>query len=280
MNYFNKLPTISYNNYLAKNLLARARLSDQIRGAKTSFLPYEIEEGDRIDLLSNLYYDDPGYSWLVWLTNNSIDPYYDQPLDYNDFIDFIKQKYGSYALAARKIYYYRNNWYDNTDVEISPNAFNALSNSTQKYYEPVLNNTRQVAKYRRKRDDHKLQTNKIITFNISSVTGTFTVGEEVRTDPTNYAFVTFANSSVMTCQHVTGTLSSTITGQQSNATATVGTVTTISETLASTEAAFWSPVTYFEHEQELNEAKKAIKLLDVRYRNQAEEDLKRIMKAR
>lgn len=280
MNYFGKLPTITYNNYLAKNLLARARLSDQVRSNKTSFLPYEIEEGDRIDILSNLYYDDPGYSWLIWLTNNSIDPYFDQPLDYNDFIDFIKQKYGSYSLAARKIYYYRNNWYDNTSVSITPGQFAALGNSTQKYYEPVLNNTRQVVKYVRKREDHKVQTNKIITFDISSVTGTFTIGEEVRTDPTNYAFVTFANSSVMTCQHVTGTLSSTITGQESGATATVGTVTTISETLAATEPLFWSPVTYFEHEQELNEAKKVLKLLDIRYKNQAEEDLRRVMKTR
>lgn len=280
MNYFDKLPTITYNNYLVKNILARARLSDQVRSNKTSFLPYEMEEGDRIDILSNLYYDDPGYSWLIWLTNNNVDPFYDQPLDYNEFIDFIKQKYGSYNLAARKIYYYRNNWYDNTSVSITPAAFAALGNSTQKYYEPVLNNTRQVVKYVRKRDDDKVQTNKIITFDISSVNGTFTVGEEVRTDATNYAFVTFANSSVMTCQHVTGTLSSTITGQESNATATVGTVTTITQTLAATEPLFWSPVTYFEHEQELNEAKKAIKLLDIRYKNQAEEDLRRVMKTR
>lgn len=280
MNYFDKLPTLTYNNYLAKNLLARARLSDQIKSVKTAFLPYEIEEGDRIDLLSNLYYDDPGYSWLIWLTNNSIDPYYDQPLDVNDFVDFIQQKYGSYAKASRKILYYRNNWYDNTSASITPAAFNSLGNSTQKYYEPVLNNTRQVVKYIRKRDDDKLQTNKIITFNISSVTGTFTVGEEVQTNGTNYAFVTFANSSVMTCQHVTGALSGTITGQESAATATVSSVTTITQTLAATEANFWTAVSYLDHEQELNEAKKAIKLLDIRYRNQAEEDLRRIMKAR
>lgn len=280
MNYFDKLPTITYNNYLAKNILARARLSDKVRSSKTSFLPYEIEEGDRIDILSNMYYDDPGYTWLVWLTNNHVDPFYDQPLDYNDFIDFIVQKYGSYELAARKIYYYRNNWYDNTTVSITTQAFNALSNSTQKYYEPVLNNTLQVAKYVRKRQDDKVLTNKVISFDISSVSGTFTVGEEVRTDVNNYAFVTAANSSVLTCQHVTGTISSTITGQQSQASATVGTVTTITESLAATEPLFWSPVTYYDHELELNEAKKAIKLLDVRFKSQAEEDLRRIMKTR
>ena len=84
----------------------------------------------------------------------------------------------------------------------------------------------------------------------------------------------------MTCQHVNGTIAGSITGQQSNATATVGTVTTIKETIASTENTFWSPVTYLEHEEELNEAKKIIKLLDTKFKNQAENDLKRVMKIR
>lgn len=280
MNYFDKLPTITYNKFLVKNLMARVRMSDQVRSSKTSFFPYEIEEGDRIDILSNLYYDDPGYSWLVWLTNNNVDPFYDQPLDQNTFIDFIKQKYGSYNLAARKIYYYRNNWYDNTSDSITTAGFASLGNSTQKYYEPVLNNAFQVVKYVRKRQDDKLATNKVITFDISSVSGSFKVGEEVRTDETNYAFVTFANSSVITCQHVTGAITSTIEGRESGATATVGTVTTIAQTLAATEPLFWSPVTFFDHEQELNEAKKAIKLLDARFKDQAEEDLRRTMKTR
>ena len=280
MNYFDKIPTITYNGQISKNLLARARLSDNIKQVKTAFYPYTIETDDRLDHISNWYYDNPGYTWLIWLTNNQIDPYHDGPLSEGDFNDHIKQKYGSYALAARKIYYYRNNWYDNTDVSITPATFNALGNSTQKYYEPVLDNVLNVAKYVRKRHDDKIETNKIITFDISSVSGTFTVGEEVQTNGTNYAFVTFANTTHMSCKHVNGTLSSTITGQQSNATATVGTVTTISETIASTESTFWSPVTYLEHEQDLNEAKKAIKLLDPRYKAQAENDLKRMMSIR
>ena len=280
MNYFNKFPTFTYNNNVAKNLLARARLSDQVRKTKTAFYPYTIEEGDRADILSNLYYENPGYSWLIWLTNNHIDPYYDTPLDDQDFNDFIKQKYGSYTLANRKIYYYRNNWADNIDQTLTRAEFDALTNGTQKYYQPVLDNVLNVAKYVRKREDDKIETNKVITFDVSSVTGTFTVGEEVRTDTSNYAFVTFANSSVITAKHVNGSLSSTITGQESGATATVGTVTTIAETLASTESSFWSPVTFYEHENELNESKKAIKLLSTQYRAKADSDLKRVMKKR
>lgn len=280
MNYFDKLPTITYNNYVAKNLMARSRLSDEIRGTRTAFYPYTMDSEDRVDHVSNFYYDDPGYTWLIWLTNNHIDPYFDGPLGEVNFIDFVKQKYGSYELAARKIKFYRNNWYDNTDVSLTPSQFTSLNNATQKYYEPVLDNVLNVSKYVRKRDDDIISTNKIITFDISSVSGTFVVGEEVQTNGTNYAFVTYANTTQMSCQHVNGTLSSTITGQQSGATATVGTVTTIAQTLASTEVSFWSPVTFLEYEREVNEGKKAIKLLDARYKGQAENDLKRTMLAR
>jgi hypothetical protein len=277
MNYFDKIPTITYNNYLSKNILARARLSDKVRKQKTAFYPYTMDSNDRMDHVSNFYYDSPAYTWLIWLTNNHIDPYFDGPLSEQDLVEHIKAKYGSYTLAARKIYYYRNNWYDFTDTTLTVSQYNSLANGNQKYYEPVLDNVLNVASYKRKRHDEKIATNKIVTLGISSVVGTFKKGEEVQTDGTNYAFMTYVDSTTMTCQHVTGTLSGTITGQESGATATVGTVTTIMSSISVDDTVFWSPVTYLDHEQELNEAKKIIKLLDVRYKGQAEQDLRRMM---
>ena len=67
MNYFNKLPTIIYDGQLAKNLLARAKLSDSTRNNKLTFQRYTINELDRVDVLSNYYYDNPGYSWFCLL---------------------------------------------------------------------------------------------------------------------------------------------------------------------------------------------------------------------
>lgn len=282
MNYFDKIPTITYNGTLCKNLLARARLSDQTRAQKAVFYPYTMENADRIDILSNDYYDDPGYTWLIWLTNNTIDPYYDMALDDDNFIQYIIKKYGSYEAASRKIYFYRNNWYDYPDTQITVAQFNGLDSSFRKYYEPIIDNNLAPAAYKRKRHDDVVATNKILTLTISNTTGTFTVGEEVRIDASNYAFVTFANSSVVTCQHVTGAfeVSDTITGQESNAQADIATVTVIAETIASTDVGYWTPVTYLDYEQEQNEDKKTIQLLDPRYVGQAESDLRRVMGAR
>lgn len=280
MNYFDKLPTITYANNLVKNIMSRSRLSDSIKSNQTAFYPYTMDANDRIDILSNLYYENPGYTWLIWLTNDIIDPYFDLTLNDDDFNDHITSKYGSYDLAARKIKVYRNNWYDNIDVSITPTQFNSLANGTQKYYEPILDNVLNVARYVRKRHDDIIATNKIQSIAISSVTGTFKVGEEVQTNGTNYAFVTHVSNTALTVQHITGTLSGTITGQESGATATVGTITTILQPISAVDAPFWSPVTFLEYEQDLNEAKKVIKLLDVRYTSQAVNDLKRTMSAR
>ena len=280
MNYFDKLPTITYNNNLAKNLLSRARLSSSMKKQKTAFYPYTIDAQDRIDNLSNLYYENPGYSWLIWLTNNTIDPYFDLPLTEEDLLSHIVAKYGSYDIARRNIKLFRTNWYDNTDDQLTVSQFNALASSYKKYYEPVLDNVLNVAKYVRKRRDETVATNKIISAAISSVTGTFVIGEEIKVNGTNYAFCTYASATSLTMQHVIGTISGTVTGQVSGATATIGSVTVLSETVASQDNSFWSPVTLLEYEEELNEAKKQIKLLDVRYASQAESDLRRVMLAR
>jgi hypothetical protein len=280
MNYFDKLPTITYNDNLVKNLLARARLSDAVKKQKTAFYPYTMDAADRIDNLSNLYYDNPGYSWLIWLTNNTVDPYFDLPLSEEDLFSHIVAKYGSFELAQRKIKLFRTNWYDNTDQELTVAQFDALASPYKKYYEPVLDNVLNVAKYVRKRRDETVATNKIVSAAITSVTGQFKVGEEIRVNGTNYAFCTYVSATSLTLQHVVGTLSGTVTGQESGATATIGTVTTLKETLAAQDNSFWSPVTFLEYEQELNEAKKQIKLLDVRFASQADSDLRRVMLAR
>lgn len=66
-------------------------------------------------------------------------------------------------------------------------------------------------------------------------------------------------------------------GKTSGATATVGSVTTIAETLATTEADYWESVSCYDFEYEINQKKKEIKLLDGRYRNQVESELQRVM---
>ena len=277
MNYFDKIPTITYNGYDAKNILVRTRLSDRTKSAKTAFYPYTMDESDRIDILSDNYYDNPGYTWLIWMTNETVDPYYDMPLSYDDFTKFIISKYGSVESALRKIKYYRVNWYGD-ETRLTPQQYNALNPSFQKYFEAVVDINYRPTAYVRKQEDAIVTTNRIVSLSITNTSGEFTVGEEIAVNDDNYATVTFANTSAITCQHVTGAfaIGNTITGKESGATATVSTSAVMATTIAETDSLYWEPVSFYQYEEELNASKKEIKLLDVRYKNQVESELKRI----
>jgi len=277
MNYFNKIPTIIYNGQVAKNLLTRAKLSDQTMNNKTSFYPYIMDETDRVDTLSQHYYDNPGYTWLIWMANNTIDPYYSMPLTEDDLNNYLIDKYGSVERAMRKIAFYRTSY--NSETRISVSDYSTLPSRFMKYYEPVFDNYVNIKEYKRKSDTDITNTNKIITITLTVVNGIFAVDEEIQVDGTNYAFVTLVDGNTITCQHVNGTFSvdDVITGKDSGAYGTITSVTTLVETIAFTDVLYWEPVTYYDYERELNEDKKNIKLLDARFKRQAESELKRLM---
>ena len=168
MNYFNKIPTIIYNGQVAKNLLARAKLSDQTMKNKNAFYPYTMDENDRADTLSQHYYDNPGYTWLIWMANNMIDPYYSMPLTETDFNKHIISKYGSVEKAMRKIAFYRTTY--NSETSISISSYNALEARFKRYYDPILNVDGVIRAYKRNSGLDVTSTNKIITLTLSDIT--------------------------------------------------------------------------------------------------------------
>lgn len=292
MNYFNKFPTISYDGKLAKNLLTRVKVSDSTKNSRQLYLPYTLSEYDRADVISKQYYDEAGYSWLVWYSNDMVDPYYDMPLSDDELYNLIVEKYGSLELANRKIYYYNTNWY-NDDARITPSAYDSLPGSSKKYWNPVVNNfEEEPIAYIRKKEDQILSTNKILSLTITT-SNTFTVGEEIRIDVNNYAFVTKSNTTNITCQHVVGVITAnstytpTITGQESGTTAVITSVDRgpqnsqneyLWETLAARDVLYWEPITFFQYEFDLNQKKREIFLIDNRYRNQIEDEISKAMR--
>jgi hypothetical protein len=277
MNYFNKLPTITYDGQLAKNLLARAKLSDETRDNRLVFQRYTMNELDRADVLSNYYYDSPGYSWLVWFSNDVIDPYYDMPMQEIDFVRYLEAKYGSVAAAMRKIEFYRFDWIS-IDTVLTPQQFADLGKS-KKYYKPVLDANLTPAQYVIDQKDYTVSTNRIEQIALTNITGTFVVGEEIQVSGSVYATVAGVGDDYLICKHVVGGLlvDNIVTGQTSSASARITLVTTLSENISVNEIIYWKPVTAFDYENELNELKKEVKLLNVNFKTQAENDLKRLM---
>jgi hypothetical protein len=118
-----------------------------------AFYPYTIKEGDRIDTIAYHYYDDDKYAWIVMLSNNIVDPYYDWPLDNENFLAAVTKKYGSLSVAQSTIKEYRPK---QTKDTLSTSAFDALSNSLKKYWVPSVSFKGEIIEYTRKPLDLKI----------------------------------------------------------------------------------------------------------------------------
>lgn len=286
MKFFNKLPIISYNGQVARNFLARARLTEQTRNNHNIFYPYTVTEQDRIDHISHKYYDDSDYMWMIYLANDIVDPYFDLYLNDTNFDRFITDKYGSIANAQQQIVYWRNNW-ETDDTELSLSGFESLPDYAKKYYGPKVDRYNNAYSYERKQEDWIVDTNQIVSI-VVEATGTFTIGEKITQTATvggvtANAVVTFANSTQISLKHVVGevlasnsTVTTTITGLSSGATANAQSLS-VQYAIPETEAVFWSPVSYYDHEAENNARKKTIQLIDTRLKGEVERELKKVM---
>jgi hypothetical protein len=198
-----------------------------------------------------------------------------------DFDQFIITKYGSIELAQRKIAHYKLNWETN-EANFPVETYNNLEKGAKKYWEPVLDYNLNVKSYIRKKDNQTLNTNRIGSINYSNATGTFILGEEIQQqgDATIYGFCTFVDNSTLTIQHLQRSFSieTIIIGKESGAQATVTAVNNfLATTAAYTNSIYWSPVTYYDYEYELNENKKQIVLMDAMQTTRAEQELIRVM---
>lgn len=107
MKYFKQFPEVVYNNYTVKNVLARVKISDLVKTSRTSYLPYTMDDSDAAWVIANSYYGSPDYVWLVYMSNDIVDPYYDWYKNTLEFESYIKKKYGSIEAAQAEIIGYK-----------------------------------------------------------------------------------------------------------------------------------------------------------------------------
>ena len=114
--FFANYPRIAYdisgNNStvpdytVAVNLMIRSKLKEVVEDDVTVYYPYVIPEGMRPDVLAYQYYGDTIYTWTIFLVNNIVDPYWEWPLSYKDFREYVTDKYGSIETAQSQIHHY------------------------------------------------------------------------------------------------------------------------------------------------------------------------------
>lgn len=267
--YFNFFPSTEYANTIVTNLISKVKFDQSVQKNLAVFYPYTVEQGERPDQIAARYYDNPELDWVIYLANDIMDPYYDWPLSQNQLYEYLSAKYGSISEAQAKIVFYRNN-YASDDTALSISSYNALSSSLKKYFKPILGLNGIVVSYERKESDLVLETNKVIDLTISS--GSFSVGDRF-VQGNSSGFVTFANTSHVVVDKVTGSFT---TGSATGATITAA--NTVSQPIPDLEASYWEPVTAYTYEEELNESKLHIKVLDKAYVGKIEKDMRELFR--
>lgn len=286
-NFFKHYPLVRYGNTVSNtvsvNILAKIAFQKTIQQNYEIFHPYTIEEGDRADTIANYYYGDPGYDWIVYFSNNVVDPYYDWYMDGESFKRFITSKYGSLTTARRNIKFFRSN-YVTDDSMITPAAYEALGFNQKRFWAPTLGMNDNVIRYERKKEDIIFQTNKVEQLSISLVGNTsFSNNEYVyQTNggvTVSSGTVLFSNTTVCVVSNIGGTISTSynLKGGDSLANATVSSISTLSTSISSDIQSYFESVSYYDYETEVNEEKKNIKLIDVSYVSAIEREFKQLL---
>lgn len=110
-NYFNYFPTTFYsvdaNNKIAldvvTNIISRFSFENTLKENTNVFYPYDIKDTDTPESIAYKLYGDSERHWIVLILNDIIDPQYDWPLKYSDFINHVNDKYAANGAANATI---------------------------------------------------------------------------------------------------------------------------------------------------------------------------------
>lgn len=123
-NFFENFPLINYNGQKMRNIILKSRIIRDIINNVEVYHPLVILDGERPDTIAYDYYGDSALYWLVLMSNDIVDPYYDWPLTYAEFNLYIVKKYGSIQAAQGTLLYWSN---ENYDYYMTPETKSLLS---------------------------------------------------------------------------------------------------------------------------------------------------------
>lgn len=121
MSYFSSFPYVLYPNFvdetgnvnlILKNITTRIVRRESLIDDKSIFYKYFIRAGEDIESISNDLYKTPMYYWTIMIINNKFDRFYDFPLQYGEFEDYIADKYGSISGAQTTYKYFIRESYE------------------------------------------------------------------------------------------------------------------------------------------------------------------------
>jgi len=101
MPYFSRFPMMTYDiagdkNYkLLPDILRRVKLRSGLRSGAFMFDKYDVKDGERPEDVAFKWFGDAEYHWVILMTNNITDRYYQWPLSQPQFHEHLTDKYGA-----------------------------------------------------------------------------------------------------------------------------------------------------------------------------------------
>ena len=100
MSYFSQFPLMAYDvagnkNYkLLPNILKRVKLRAGLRSGAFLFDTYDVKDGENPEDIAFKWFGDAQLHWVILMTNNITDRYYQWPLTQPQFQEHLADKYG------------------------------------------------------------------------------------------------------------------------------------------------------------------------------------------
>ena len=94
------------NYKLLPNILKRVKLRSGLRSGAFMFDNYDVKDGERPEDVAFKWFGDAQLHWVILMTNNITDRYYQWPLTQPQFQEYLKDKYGAGSEDA--VHHYEN----------------------------------------------------------------------------------------------------------------------------------------------------------------------------
>jgi hypothetical protein len=239
--YFDKFPLIRYqisgvkysSFQTVRNLLFRTSIIREALSNSSSYVRYVIRDGDTPEILASKIYGDPQAHWMILYANDMLDAQYDWPMTSTVFPKYIADKYRSMAEADR-VPVEEQDLPPLEDYEIIAWTQDLTNEESVHHYEKVVKLENQAA---------QVTTETRFIINKSLLTD-----DELVDVPHDYY------DGLADVQDVTP-IDLTIDGQ------------TVIQTI------YRNKVTYYDYEDELNEAKRTIRIIKKEYYTQMNTEL-------
>jgi hypothetical protein len=127
MAYFERFPLMAYDiaangNYkLLPNILKRVKLRAGMASGSFLFDNYDVQDGENPEDVAFKLYGDPELHWIILMTNNITDRYYQWPLTQPQFQEHLEDKYG--AGNEDSVHHYENTQASGRTTSNGPNDF-------------------------------------------------------------------------------------------------------------------------------------------------------------